>query len=91
MSNTYPQIGVLPLPKRKFKTSKSFVKPGGEPELQPIAPSDYGVEIGAVATFANLDRRIERGMIVIRRESLPDGTERVTYRNILPCFFPKPV
>ena len=31
-----------------------------------------------------LDDRIRRGPIVLKRESLPDGGERVTYRNMLP-------
>ncbi|MGO9257433.1 MAG: hypothetical protein ACLQU1_14150 [Bryobacteraceae bacterium] len=31
-----------------------------------------------------LDRRIGRGVIELGREPQPDGTERTTYRNVLP-------
>lgn len=31
-----------------------------------------------------LGRRIERGLIVVSRETIPDGTQRVGYRNFLP-------
>jgi len=50
----------------------------------PIAPSDYGVEIGGHPSFGILDRRIARGLVVIGRKRRADGREQITYRNFLP-------
>jgi hypothetical protein len=31
-----------------------------------------------------LDQRTQHGLVIVRREPLPDGRERFTYRNFLP-------
>ena len=46
--------------------------------------NDFGVEIGGQSSFDILDRRIALGLIIVKRETLPDGRERITYRNVLP-------
>lgn len=50
----------------------------------PIAPRDYGVEIGGRPSFEILDRRIKQGLVVTGRKRLADGKEQITYRNFLP-------
>jgi hypothetical protein len=53
-------------------------------KLKPIASNDFGVEVGGHSSFDILDRRIDHGLIVVSRETLPDGRVRTTYRNVLP-------
>ena len=85
-----PAGGVSPSPKGKFRTPASVVKPAP----MHIAPSEYGVEIGAVAPRRPgtelhqeqsqaqvlgdiLDRRIQRGPIVVDRESMGNARKSV--------------
>ena len=59
--------------------------PKGRGGLLPIPSNDFGVEIGGHPSFdAILDRRIATGLVVVKRERLPNGRERVTYRNVMP-------
>ncbi len=59
--------------------------PKGRGVLVPIPSNDFGVEIGGHPSFdAILDRRIATGLIVVKREKLPNGRERVTYGNVMP-------
>ena len=78
-----PDGGGAPLPKTKHKKQQDLaqvVRPA-----KPIPSNDYGVEIGGRMTFAEmLNCRIKEAIIVVRRERLSDGTERITYRNCMP-------
>ena len=57
---------------------------GKRSPLLPIPINNFGVEIGGQSGFDVLDRRISRGVVIVKREVLRDGTERVTYRNVAP-------
>ena len=65
--------------------------PKSEPEVERparlLAPSDFGVEIGGNPSFCLaeiLESRSRAGMATVKREILGDGSERITYSNILP-------
>jgi hypothetical protein len=58
---------------------RALRNPQGSSKLRTTQKPAQSTQLGEI-----LDRRIERGAVIVRRETAPDGGERIIYRGCLP-------